>query len=387
MGANLVDGGRGDNSKDNRESEEGNKRVVVAMSGGVDSSIAAALLKERGYDVIGVTMQIWPRFSPDGGAQPERSCCSLAAVEDARRVANRLGIPYYVFNLQEDFSREVIDYFCSEYIEGRTPNPCVVCNTRIKFGLLLHKARALGASHIATGHYARICYDPSMHRYILKKARDRHKDQTYVLYNLTQDQLASTIMPLGEFTKDETRALAAKLGFKVANKPDSQEICFIPDNDYRRFLAERVPESVNPGPILDVHGNVLGEHRGIAFYTIGQRKGLGISAREPLYVIALDRERNAVIVGAESEIYSRSLIAGSLNWIAFEDLSEAREAWAKIRYYTEPAHAVVTPLAAGDVEVRFAKPQRAVTPGQSCVFYDGDVVLGGGIIEAGQRWA
>lgn len=372
----------------------GQRRVLVAMSGGVDSSVAAAVLKERGFEVIGATMQIWPRSLPVGDR--EGGCCSLAAVEDAQRVAAILGIRYYVLNFQEKFEEEVISYFAREYASGRTPNPCIRCNQRIKFGHLLRKAREIGASFIATGHYARICRDPDTGRHLLLKAKDARKDQTYVLYSMTQDELAHTLFPVGDFTKDETRRIAASLGLPVAEKRESQEICFIPDDDYRKFLREYLPETRKPGPILDLEGNVLGEHEGIAFYTIGQRKGLGIASTEPFYVVDLDPERNAVIVGRAGDVMAEGLVAKDLNWIPFDRLRGPIKVEAKIRYYTPAVGATVAPVAAqpdnqgvpgprqdldpNEVEVRFASPQRAVTPGQSVVFYDGDVVVGGGVI-------
>lgn len=377
------------------EAVSGQRRVLVAMSGGVDSSVAAAVLKERGFEVIGATMQIWPRSLPVGDR--EGGCCSLAAVEDARRVAAILGIPYYVLNFQEKFEEEVISYFAREYASGRTPNPCIRCNQRVKFGHLLRKAREIGAAFIATGHYARTRRDPDTGRHLLLKARDPRKDQTYVLYSMTQDELAHTLFPVGDFTKDETRRIAASLGLPVAEKRESQEICFIPDDDYRKFLREYLPETRKPGPILDLEGNVLGEHEGIAFYTIGQRKGLGIASTEPFYVVDLDPERNAVIVGRAGDVMAEGLVAADLNWIPFDRLYEPIRVEAKIRYYTPAVGATVAPVAAhsgdhqscrgvaedpnpNEVEVRFASPQRAVTPGQSVVFYDGDVVVGGGVI-------
>jgi len=376
------------------------RRVLVAMSGGVDSSVAAALLKERGFEVIGATMQVWPRaFST---REREGGCCSIAAVEDARRVASTLGIPYYVLNFEERFEEEVISYFAREYVSGRTPNPCVRCNQRIKFGHLLHKAKEIGASFIATGHYARICRDRETGRHLLLTGKDARKDQTYVLYSMTQDELAQTLFPVGAFRKDEVRRIAASLGLPVAEKRESQEICFIPDDDYRRFLREYMPEARDPGPILDVEGKVLGEHEGIAFYTIGQRRGLGIASAEPLYVVDIDPARNAVIVGRQRDLMAEGLIASELNWIPFDRLEQPIEVEAKIRYRTPAVLATVTPLAArpgedrtrggdsigsgpGEVEVRFSTPQRAVTPGQSVVFYDGEVVVGGGIISKSLR--
>ncbi|MDK2931077.1 MAG: tRNA-uridine 2-sulfurtransferase [Bacillota bacterium] len=376
------------------EAGSGQRRVLVAMSGGVDSSVAAAVLKERGFEVIGATMQIWPRSLPVGDR--EGGCCSLAAVEDARRVAAILGIRYYVLNFQEKFEEEVISYFAREYASGRTPNPCIRCNQRIKFGHLLRKAREIGASFIATGHYARTCRDSDTGRHLLLKAKDARKDQTYVLYSMTQDELAHTLFPVGDFTKDETRRIAASLGLPVAEKRESQEICFIPDDDYRKFLREYLPETRKPGPILDLEGNVLGEHEGVAFYTIGQRKGLGIASTEPFYVVDLDPDRNAVIVGRAGDVMAEGLVATDLNWIPFDRLQEPIRVEAKIRYYTPAVGATVAPVAAqpdnqgvlgprqdlnpNEVEVRFASPQRAVTPGQSVVFYDGDVVVGGGVI-------
>jgi len=293
-------------------------KVVVAMSGGVDSSVTAALLKEEGYQVLGATMQIWPSNELADEADKFGGCCGLDAVSDAKRVAYKLGIPHYVMNFRDIFAQKVIANFCREYSLGRTPNPCIRCNEYIKFDALLGRAKELDADFVATGHYARIERDEVSGRYLLKKGVDRRKDQSYVLYVMTQNQLRHALMPLGGFTKERARQIARELGLPVADKTESQEICFIPDDDYTRFLKEYMPQAAQPGPILDRDGNTLGEHRGILSYTVGQRKGLGISAREPLYVVAIDRERNAIIVGTKREVYGDELIAADLNWIAME---------------------------------------------------------------------
>ncbi|MEW5762401.1 MAG: tRNA 2-thiouridine(34) synthase MnmA [Bacillota bacterium] len=349
-------------------------RVAVAMSGGVDSSVAAALLKGAGHEVIGITMEIWPPGRENGG------CCGLAAVQDARRVAFRLGIPHYVVNLREVFARQVIDNFCAEYARGRTPNPCIRCNRYVKFDALLERARALEAAFLATGHYARIARDRATGRFLLKKGVDQGKDQSYFLYSLTQAQLSRILFPLGELTKERVRAVARDLGLPVAEKAESQEVCFIPDNDYHRFLRRHCPGDFREGPILDERGRVLGRHRGLAFYTVGQRRGLGIAAGEPLYVVALDPVRNAVVVGPERALYREALVAGELNWIAFDALQAPLQVQARIRYRHREAPATVAPRDEGRVLVRFFTPQRAITPGQAAVFYDGDLVVGGGTI-------
>lgn len=356
-----------------------NNKVMIGMSGGVDSSVAAAILKKEGYDVIGVTLKIWPDDAY--GTQPERGCCSLAAVEDARRVAFKLGIPYYVLNFQDIFKDNVIDYFVDQYTKGRTPNPCIACNRFVKFGSMLEKAVSMGIDRIATGHYAIIEKDPSSGRYLLKKSVTDKKDQTYALYNMTQYQLERTLMPIGRYDKETVRNIAREMGFHVAAKPDSQEICFIPDNNYGDFLQSNAKEPVKPGKFVDTKGNVLGEHKGLIYYTVGQRKGLGISFGKPMYVVRLDIGNNAVVLGEAGEEYSIGLIASDLNWIAFEKLDKPIAARAKVRYSAKEAEAMVSPLEDGKVSVCFEKPQRAITPGQSVVFYDGDVVLGGGIIE------
>ncbi|ADL07893.1 tRNA (5-methylaminomethyl-2-thiouridylate)-methyltransferase [Thermosediminibacter oceani DSM 16646] len=353
-------------------------RVVVAMSGGVDSSTCAYLLKKQGYEVIGITMQIWQDPSEDYTYR-EGGCCSIGAVYDARKVAEKLGIPYYVLNFKEEFNQKVIEYFIEEYLRGRTPNPCIACNRYIKFEALLQKAMEVDAYYLATGHYARIEYDSASGRYLLKKAVDKSKDQSYALYNLTQGQLEHLIMPLGYFTKSQIRDIAKEAGLPVAEKPDSQEICFVND-DYKEFLKEKASGRIKPGPIVDKNGRILGQHKGIAFYTIGQRRGLGISAGKPLYVIDIDRKRNAVVVGEEKDLLTKEFTADHVNWIAFDVLDDKKRVFAKIRYNFDEKPAQIMPLNSGMVKVVFDEPQKSVTPGQSVVFYDGDVVLGGGII-------
>jgi len=356
-------------------------KVVVAMSGGVDSSVAAAILTQDGYQVIGVTMQIWP--SDEQASEVDRfgGCCGFSAIEDAKLVASKLGIRHYVMNLRDVFNQKVIADFCQEYSLGRTPNPCIKCNRYVKFDALLEKAKGLGADLVVTGHHARIEWDKAKRRYLLKKGSDRGKDQSYVLYPLTQEQLRHTLLPIGHFTKQRVREIARELGLPVAAKPESQEICFIPDDDYPRFLKQFIPQAAKPGPILNEQGSTLGEHRGILFYTIGQRKGLGISAREPLYVIAIDQERNAIVVGSKQAAYGNELIASGLNWITTARLEQPTTVKAKIRYRHQEAEASITPLEENKVYVKFKQPQMAITPGQAIVFYHGDTVVGGGTIE------
>ncbi|HOQ07821.1 MAG TPA: tRNA 2-thiouridine(34) synthase MnmA [Clostridiales bacterium] len=355
-------------------------KVMLGMSGGVDSSVAAAVLLEQGYEVIGVTMQIWPDMD-DCRKQTEGGCCSLSAVDDARRVANRLGINYYVLNFKDVFQQKVIDYFTNEYLAGRTPNPCIACNRFVKFEALLTKAVSMGMDYIATGHYARTTFDEKTGRYLLKKSVTTEKDQTYVLYTMTQYQLERTLFPIGGFRKDQVRAMAREYGLPVASKPDSQEICFVEDNDYGRFITENTDTEIKPGYFVDRQGKILGMHRGIIHYTIGQRKGLGVSFGKPMYVAEIRPEDNTVVLGDADEVFSAGLVAAEPNYISIDELKDEMRVTAKIRYSAKEAPAVIRPLDRNRVEVVFDEPQRAITPGQAVVFYDGDTVVGGAVIE------
>ncbi len=354
------------------------KKVVVGMSGGVDSSVAAYLLKEAGYEVIGVTMQIWQdedtcTLEENGG------CCGLSAVEDARRVADSLGIPYYVMNFKNEFRENVIDYFVDEYLKGKTPNPCIACNRYVKWESLLTRSLSIGADYIATGHYARVVQLENG-RYALKKSATAAKDQTYALYNLTQEQLSRTLMPVGEYTKDEIRALAEKIGLLVANKPDSQEICFIPDHDYASFITDYTGKEIKEGNFVDTSGKVLGKHKGIIHYTVGQRKGLGIALGKPAFVVEIRPEANEVVIGTNDEVFTDCLYADNLNCMSVERFEDGMEVMAKIRYNHEGAKCKLTMVSDDVVKCEFEQPQRAVTPGQAVVFYQGDIVAGGGTI-------
>jgi tRNA-uridine 2-sulfurtransferase len=365
------------------------KNIAVAMSGGVDSSTVAAMLCAEGHNVVGLTMQLWNQRRLAGHAgMPETvqgRCCSLDDVYDARRVAETIGIPYYVVNNEERFEREVVQPFVQEYLSGRTPIPCSLCNNHLKFDQLLIVARQIGAEMLATGHYARVEFDEERGRWLLKRPADTCKDQTYFLFGLTQEQLSRTIFPLGGMTKQQVRQRARQHGLALAEKPDSQEICFVPGGDYKRFLdaylAERgdaLPDTA--GELVTSSGEVIGEHGGIQNFTVGQRKGLGVATGSPLYVIEIKGDARQVVVGSGEELYSRTLRARRVNLISVEDLQEPMRVGVKIRHRHEPAAAILEKSGADELLVTFDQPQRAITPGQAAVFYDGDTVVGGGWI-------
>lgn len=354
-------------------------KVVVGMSGGVDSSVAALLLKKQGYEVIGVTMQIWQDETPACQAE-NGGCCGLSAVEDARRVADVLNIPYYVMNFKEDFRRSVIDYFVAEYLSGRTPNPCIACNRYVKWEALLHRSMEIGAEYIATGHYARIDRLPNG-RFTIRNSVTAQKDQTYALYNLTQEQLRRTILPVGAYTKEEIREMAQEAGLPVASKPDSQEICFVPDNDYAGFIERERNGSVpGAGNFVTKDGKILGTHKGITHYTIGQRRGLELPMGERVFVTEIRPDTNEVVIGGNEDVFTETVLCDKVNYMAVEDLTEPERVLAKIRYNHRGEYCVIEKQPDGKVLCRFEKPVRAATPGQAVVFYEDDHVLGGGTI-------
>ena len=354
-------------------------KVIVAMSGGVDSSAAALLLHRQGYDVVGVTMRLWS-VERDDVPESRKRCCSVEDVEDARRVCHVIGIPHYFVNFEREFQRHVIDYFVREYDRGRTPHPCLACNDKIKFDFLLRRAMFLDADYIATGHYGRIRTGADGGR-VLLTGLDAAKDQSYALFTLGQAELKRLLLPVGEYRKGDIRALAADAGLPVADKPDSQEICFIPDDDYRKFVADRVKP--RPGNLISNSGEVLGRHPGIQFFTIGQRRGLGLqgNSRAPLYVTRIDADSNEVTLGGRDELMSGTLWASRVSWLSDVSPVSPIRVSAKIRYKAQPSAATVVPIGEDGAEVRFDEPQRAVTPGQAVVFYEGERILGGGYIE------
>ena len=353
------------------------KKVVIGMSGGVDSSVAAYLLKEAGYEVIGVTMQIWQeeeQYDEENGG-----CCGLTAVEDARRVANDLEIPYYVMNFRKEFQKYVIDYFVDDYLNGRTPNPCIACNRYVKWEALLNRGKELGADYIATGHYAQIEQLPNG-RYAIKHSATKAKDQTYALYNLTQEQLKNTLMPVGAYTKDEIRDMAKNINLQIAEKADSQDICFVPDGDYASFIKKETNKDIPEGNFVSLDGKVLGKHKGIIHYTVGQRKGLGLSLGKPAFVLEIRPETNEVVVGSNEDSMTYEVRANKLNFMSVADIEGEVRAFAKIRYNHKGAWCTVKRVGEDEILCVFDELQRAVTPGQALVLYDGDYVMGGGTI-------
>lgn len=354
------------------------KKAIIAMSGGVDSSVAAYLMVKEGYDCAGATLKLYD--NPQCSFPGHRACCTPSDTEDARSVAARLGMLYYVFPMHDEFRHSVIDKFADTYLHGGTPNPCIDCNRFLKFSALLDKARELGCEYIASGHYARREQDPETGRFILKKGLDPTKDQSYVLYAMTQDQLAHTLFPLGSYTKKEIRHIAQEQGFINADKPDSQDICFVPDGDYARVIELRTGKRAQPGPFVDREGHVLGEHAGIIHYTIGQRKGLGLGIEHPYYVCEKRPEDNTVVLGPNEALFTTELDAGDFNWIAYDTPPAELHVKAKIRYRQQEQPATVTQNPDGTVHVSFDEPQRAIARGQAVVLYDGDTVVGGGTI-------